>query len=335
MVGRSWSDAEEAYFWRQVVPFSGSRVGIFLPNQQATWDELADRMTNHFGANARRTYSGTVLYEHWFLNMRIRTRSPNAEPHLSRYFRRAGVPSPYAIANNGGGQGRGRGRGQAAAAHAGPSGVPSAPVADNSGATASQRVQGVAGGFVAGPAPGPAPPARQPRGPAPIHAPAGSASTALGQPRPVGQTDASVPSGASLNALPPTPSRTLPPSARSQRAARRQSGLPATIEQRRQAGLATSASAPSILAPSQSNPPRAIVPAATSDAAVTASAVGSVGPHQAQSIVASEVQHSRTRARTRARRTSTQNVGGVNYVDPNESSTSDDEDIPARLPRRI
>ncbi|KAK7995405.1 hypothetical protein PG990_014178 [Apiospora arundinis] len=307
MVGRSWSDAEEAYFWRQIVPFSGSRVGIFLPNQQATWDELADRMTNHFGANARRTYSGTVLYEHWFLNMRIRTRSPNAEPHLSRYFRRAGVPSPYAIANNGGGQGRGRGRGQAAAAPAGPSGVPSAPVADNSGATASQRVQGVAGG----------------------------ASTALGQPRPVAQTGASVPSGASLNALPPTPSRTLPPSARSQRAARRQSGLPATIEQRRQAGLATSASAPSILAPSQSNPPRAIAPAATSDAAVTASAVRSAGPHQAQSIVASEVQHSRTRARTRARRTSTQNVGGVNYVDPNESSTSDDEDIPARLPRRI
>ena len=62
MVGRSWSDAEERYFWQHVVPYSHSRVGLFIgTNEGVNWDELAHRMANHFGADARREYSHPVL----------------------------------------------------------------------------------------------------------------------------------------------------------------------------------------------------------------------------------------------------------------------------------
>ncbi|KAK8079114.1 hypothetical protein PG994_002921 [Apiospora phragmitis] len=143
MVGKSWSNAEEAYFWRHVAPNSHSREGVFVgTNQVVTWNDLAQRMANHFGRAARREYQGTLLYEHWFLNLRIRTRSPNAEPHLSRYLRRGGIPNPYTGATN-------AGQRQAAAVTAGTSAAPSAQVAANSGAaatTASPAVQGVAPG---------------------------------------------------------------------------------------------------------------------------------------------------------------------------------------------
>lgn len=62
MVGRSWSDEEERYFWRHVVPYSHSRGGIFVAtNKEVTWDDLAIRMANHFGRDARREYSHPVL----------------------------------------------------------------------------------------------------------------------------------------------------------------------------------------------------------------------------------------------------------------------------------
>ncbi|KAK8030000.1 hypothetical protein PG993_011291 [Apiospora rasikravindrae] len=128
MVGKSWSDAEERYFWREVVPYSTSRVGRFLDeNEGSTWGELARRMSDHFGANARRQYT----HEHWFLNVQIGTRSPNAEPYLSRFYQQARAPNPYHTGANAPGQR------QAAAVPAGSSVAPSAPVATPSGAVAT------------------------------------------------------------------------------------------------------------------------------------------------------------------------------------------------------
>ncbi|KAK8063420.1 hypothetical protein PG996_008072 [Apiospora saccharicola] len=158
MVGRSWSDEEERYFWRHIVPYSNNRVGRFVDtNEGVSWDELGGWMTAHFGNNARRNYGHSTPYEHWFLNMRV-SRSPNAEPYLSQYFRRAGVPNPYSTGANPSPAGR---RQAAAVVTAGSSGAPSAPVADPSGAgpTASPAVQGAAPSRADGEPPLPAAPA--------------------------------------------------------------------------------------------------------------------------------------------------------------------------------
>ncbi|KAK7964236.1 hypothetical protein PG988_011210 [Apiospora saccharicola] len=389
MVGRSWSDEEERYFWRHIVPYSNNRVGRFVDtNEGVSWDELGGWMTAHFGNNARRNYGHSTPYEHWFLNMRV-SRSPNAEPYLSQYFRRAGVPNPYSTGANPSPAGR---RQAAAVVTAGSSGAPSAPVADPSGAgpTASPAVQGAAPSRADGEPPlpaapaAPADPAADPalvparaavpahaRAPAmvPVLAPLGQSRVAA-PPRAVARTTGRVP-------LPPRPQ----PPPRQQR--RRISGRPAIANQRRleqlQAlsvafpGAPSSAAVPSAGLPSTSSAAglpstsASVVPAAATRA--PASLWGAphppqeASPRQASSrsnprgardeqlptLPRRTATHPRDARRTEysfgsgaegrrrrvvrptATRTASQNLRDVNYYDSNESSTSDENDIPARV----
>ncbi|KAK7959506.1 uncharacterized protein PG986_004360 [Apiospora aurea] len=355
MVGKSWSDAEEAYFWREAAPYSSGRVGLFEANEEVTWNELAQRMANHFGRNGRRQYSGLVLSEHFFLNVQIGTRSPNAEPHLSRFFRRARAPNPYHNGANAPGQRR------AAAVPAGSSMPPSAPAAAHSEAV------------------------RPSRGPASPRAAAGFSGVS-GQVRPVTGAGASVPSGAELYGTlpgsfhgsfprtvpgrfpgtrpqagepfprqPPSSSDRAPwPTARSRRSGRQSLGVPATFEQKRQAQIAALptttpfAGAPSLAAaPSVPVTTPTSVPSTATETTAASSAQWAEPPI-ARDLTLPEARLGRTRAQTRPRgrqgrtgragratpsRTANQNLWEVNQVDPDESSTSDSDDIPARLER--
>ncbi|KAK7912044.1 hypothetical protein PG985_014525 [Apiospora marii] len=317
MVGKSWSDAEERYFWRHVVPFSTSRAGIFVgTNEGDTWDELARRMAAHFGDDGRREYGHAVLYEHWFLNQRIGTRSPNAEPYLSRYFRRAGVPSPYA---NPAPAAQGQ---AAAAATAGSSGAPSAPAADPSGAeaTASPTVQGAAPGRAGGvpallaaptvalpPAPAPGPAAA----PVPVPAPAAPAEMAPAPARaPEAEQGSPAGEGSDSDGL--------------------YSGLPATFQQRRIAQLQASSAAAFPGAPSSAAAPPA-------RASPSTSAPPWVEPPLARDFALPEPQQlGRTRARTRAQQRTGHVAGSTNPGGARDRDRDRDQQPPApsRRPSR-
>ncbi|KAK8116582.1 uncharacterized protein PG998_004863 [Apiospora kogelbergensis] len=351
MVGKSWTDAEETYFWRHVVPYSHSRAGRFRANEEITWEVLATGMTNHFKPNPRRRYSHAVLYEHWFLNMQIRTKSPNAEPHLTRYIRRAGISNPFPFSEGANNSGR---PGQAAVVTADHSEAPSAQVADNSGAAASSKEQGVASSRTEGDhVPGITRPC-QPNSPARTAAgkkhdiqqeSVGGVATAqplqqvAGEGLPAresklyGFLPGTRPQGNTTPSQSATSGRTLLPSAHLRRTTRSGLGQPAALEDRRQEQLGRTRAQTRAQEPSSNLREGEDEPAP----AHLSPNASRTGPYQAvlhpREAQRTEYQFgsSTVRRTTKRKRTATKSPPDINYVDSNESSTSDSDDIPARI----
>lgn len=62
MGGKLWSDPEERYFWRVIIPQSVKRVIPTSLNQPPkSWPDLAAEMNTAMGNEARRRYTGTML----------------------------------------------------------------------------------------------------------------------------------------------------------------------------------------------------------------------------------------------------------------------------------
>ena len=59
MGGKTWSRAEELYFWRTVVPISPKAATEVA--EPVEWTQLAADMQRHFGPSARRNYTSLML----------------------------------------------------------------------------------------------------------------------------------------------------------------------------------------------------------------------------------------------------------------------------------
>ncbi|KAI1839857.1 hypothetical protein JX266_013940 [Neoarthrinium moseri] len=90
MGGRVWSDREERYFWRKAMPRSPKRVGADRAKTEKAWSELAPIMQRELGEYARRQYTGTMLFEHYFQNIETQRVSPNATLYVREYLRKSG-----------------------------------------------------------------------------------------------------------------------------------------------------------------------------------------------------------------------------------------------------
>ncbi|KAI0143332.1 hypothetical protein BJ166DRAFT_597240 [Pestalotiopsis sp. NC0098] len=100
MTGKVWSEKEERYFWKVVIPRSPKR--ILVKDKKETkvehglavglsWDELAAEMNEALKEDARREYKGAALFEHYFLNIEQQFVSPNAGRYVYRYLKAAGI----------------------------------------------------------------------------------------------------------------------------------------------------------------------------------------------------------------------------------------------------
>ncbi|KAI1824170.1 hypothetical protein F4861DRAFT_539343 [Xylaria intraflava] len=92
MGGKVWSEAEERHFWRVAISQSPKRAGIDLAKSEKPWEQLAKEMQNAMGDEARRQYSGTMLFEHYFQNIESQRRSPNAALFVREYLARRDLP---------------------------------------------------------------------------------------------------------------------------------------------------------------------------------------------------------------------------------------------------
>ncbi|KAI1468543.1 uncharacterized protein F4812DRAFT_471069 [Daldinia caldariorum] len=92
MTGKFWSPAEEKYFWKIVVAHSVKRAPVDLGNEEKTWEELAVDMQKAMDeqGTARRWYSSSVLFEHYFQNVEGDRRSPNATKYVMEYMKKLG-----------------------------------------------------------------------------------------------------------------------------------------------------------------------------------------------------------------------------------------------------
>ncbi|KAI0009604.1 hypothetical protein F4779DRAFT_640416 [Xylariaceae sp. FL0662B] len=94
MGGKVWSDREEKHFWRVAVAQSAKRAGVDRAKSEKSWDQLAKEMQRALGDQARRDYSGTMLFEHYFQNIESQRRSPNAVIYVHEYLRKLGQNKP-------------------------------------------------------------------------------------------------------------------------------------------------------------------------------------------------------------------------------------------------
>ncbi|KAJ8131287.1 hypothetical protein O1611_g2341 [Lasiodiplodia mahajangana] len=90
MGGRVWSTYEERCFWRSVVSQSPKRAGDDISRPEKSWAELAHEMQVMMGNNARREYTSTMLFEHYFQNVEGQRHSPNAVPYVLEYLAKRG-----------------------------------------------------------------------------------------------------------------------------------------------------------------------------------------------------------------------------------------------------
>ncbi|QPC79459.1 hypothetical protein HYE68_010211 [Fusarium pseudograminearum] len=88
MGGKTWSRDEERLFWEVIVPQSAAAA---YPDDDGclSWEQLADEMNKLSGANARRVYTGTMLYEHHYQNIKPGHRSPKAAEFVDKYLQDA------------------------------------------------------------------------------------------------------------------------------------------------------------------------------------------------------------------------------------------------------
>ncbi|KAJ6438361.1 Chitinase 1 [Purpureocillium lavendulum] len=101
MGGKTWSREEELYFWRTIVPMSPkAAVESASPVE---WSQLAVDMQQHFGTDARRTYTSLMLYEHYFQNITTRHFSPRSVDLVREHIRQlvANGRDPEEVAKSG------------------------------------------------------------------------------------------------------------------------------------------------------------------------------------------------------------------------------------------
>ncbi|GKT98980.1 hypothetical protein FLAG1_02127 [Fusarium langsethiae] len=85
MGGKTWSMDEERLFWEVIVPQSAA-AAYPDENDSLSWEQLADQMNKLSGANARRVYTGTMLYEHHYQNIKPGHKSPKAAEFVEKYL---------------------------------------------------------------------------------------------------------------------------------------------------------------------------------------------------------------------------------------------------------
>ncbi|KAH6652110.1 hypothetical protein BKA67DRAFT_660880 [Truncatella angustata] len=90
MGGKIWSSQEERYFWRTVMSTSTKRSGISRIKDEKSWVILARDMQHTLGAAARRHYTGNMLFEHYYQNIRTKKVSPHAGRYVCEYLIKAG-----------------------------------------------------------------------------------------------------------------------------------------------------------------------------------------------------------------------------------------------------
>ncbi|RYP29135.1 hypothetical protein DL767_006905 [Monosporascus sp. MG133] len=86
MGGKTWSEKEEHYFWRVIIAHSPKRAGVDRAKPEKSWDLLAQEMQRAMGSEARRDYTGTMLFEHYFQNIESGRKSPNAAIYVREYL---------------------------------------------------------------------------------------------------------------------------------------------------------------------------------------------------------------------------------------------------------
>ncbi|RYO92567.1 hypothetical protein DL766_002352 [Monosporascus sp. MC13-8B] len=85
MGGKTWSEKEEQHFWRVTIAYSAKRAGVDRAKPEKSWDLLAQEMQRAMGSEARRDYTGTMLFEHYFQNIESGRKSPNAAIYVREY----------------------------------------------------------------------------------------------------------------------------------------------------------------------------------------------------------------------------------------------------------
>ncbi|CAJ2507508.1 Uu.00g086940.m01.CDS01 [Anthostomella pinea] len=90
MGGKVWTFPEEKYFWRVAVASSPKRAGIDRAKAEKPWDQLASEMQRAMGHKAKRTYSGTMLFEHYFQNVESQRWSPHAAQFVNEHLGKLG-----------------------------------------------------------------------------------------------------------------------------------------------------------------------------------------------------------------------------------------------------
>ncbi|RYO91599.1 hypothetical protein DL764_008267 [Monosporascus ibericus] len=85
MGGKTWSEKEERHFWRVIIGYSAKRAGVDRAKPEKSWDLLAQEMQRAMGSEARRDYTGTMLFEHYFQNVESGRKSPNAAIYVREY----------------------------------------------------------------------------------------------------------------------------------------------------------------------------------------------------------------------------------------------------------
>ncbi|OBS21916.1 hypothetical protein FPOA_08253 [Fusarium poae] len=85
MGGKTWSKDEERLLWEVIIPQSPA-AAYPDDNDCLSWDQLADEMNKLSGANARREYTGTSLYEHYYQNIKSGHRSSKAAEFVEKYL---------------------------------------------------------------------------------------------------------------------------------------------------------------------------------------------------------------------------------------------------------
>ncbi|KAK7745187.1 hypothetical protein SLS62_009900 [Diatrype stigma] len=88
MGGKTWSVQEEEHFWRVAVSSSPKRIGKDLAKPEKSWDLLAREMQRAMGREARRKYTPTMLFEHFFQNVETGRKSPNSVVYVMEYLAR-------------------------------------------------------------------------------------------------------------------------------------------------------------------------------------------------------------------------------------------------------
>ncbi|RYP76699.1 hypothetical protein DL771_001621 [Monosporascus sp. 5C6A] len=86
MGGKTWSEKEEQHFWRVIIAYSAKRAGVDRAKPEKSWDFLAQEMQRAMGSDARRDYTGTMLFEHYFQNIESGRKSPNAAIYVREYL---------------------------------------------------------------------------------------------------------------------------------------------------------------------------------------------------------------------------------------------------------
>ena len=61
MVGKQWTEEEEAFFWRTIMRKSPNRVAGDINKSGLSWDACAALMQEKMGDNAMRQYKGPLL----------------------------------------------------------------------------------------------------------------------------------------------------------------------------------------------------------------------------------------------------------------------------------